>query len=339
MRLAVVIVAHDEGDELVPVLDELGGQRRADDEVVVVHNSGSPEAWRTAEIAGAHPAVDRVVESGGNLGFPRAANLGAAVTAAEAILFLNPDAVPEAGCLDALRDPPPAWDAWMGLVKLPGGERVNTAGGVVHFLGFAWTGRYREPVAAVGLDPRPVGFVSGACLAIRRPAWEAAGGFPDDFFLYVDDVDLSHRLRLMGRAFGVVPRAAVRHDYDFGRRPDKLRELERNRLLMVVRCYPARLLALVLPALVATELALLAYATAAGWGGAKARGTAGFLRALPRTLRQRRAIQARAAVEPAEFAAPMVAELDSPFFGAMGRSRVVRALLRAYWAAVRRALG
>ena len=339
MRLAIVIVAHDEGEELVPVLDELARQRRADDEVVVVHNSGSPDARRTAELAGAHPAVDRVIESGGNLGFPRAANIGARSTAAETILFLNPDALPEPGCLDALREPPAGWDAWMGLVKLPDGERVNTAGGVVHFLGFAWTGRYREPAAAVGAEPRPVGFVSGACLAIRRPAWDAAGGFPEDFFLYVDDVDLSHRLRLMGRGFGLVPRAAVRHDYDFGRRPDKLRELEKNRLLMVVRCYPAPLLGLVLPALVATELALLAYASAAGWGAAKARGTAGFLRALPRALRQRRAIQARAAVGAAEFAAPLVPELDSPFFGAMGRSRLVRALLRAYWGAVRRALG
>jgi N-acetylglucosaminyl-diphospho-decaprenol L-rhamnosyltransferase len=184
-----------------------------------------------------------------------------------------------------------------------------------------------------------VGFLSGACMAVRRAAWEAAGPFPDEYFMYVDDHDLSHRLRLMGRRFGVVPAARVRHDYEFGRRPDKLRELEKNRLLMVVRCYPAALLALVAPALMATELALLLYATVAGWGGAKACGTAGFLRALPAALRQRRAIQARAAVGPAEFAAAMVPELDSPFFGAVGRSRPVRALLRAYWALVCRSLG
>jgi hypothetical protein len=143
----------------------------------------------------------------------------------------------------------------------------------------------------------------------------------------------------MGRDFGVLPRARVRHDYDFGRRPEKLRELEKNRLLTVVRTYPGPLLALVAPALAATELALLAVATASGWGGAKAHGTAGFVRALPRALRDRRRIQRRRVVSAGDFAAALVPDLDSPYFGAVGRSRVVRALLRAYWALVRRALG
>jgi hypothetical protein len=339
--LAIVIVAFDEGDELRPVLDELERQRRPGDEVVVVHNAGGDPVSgpRTAELAREHPAVDRVVETGANLGFPRAANRGVEETTRETILFLNPDALPEPGCLDALREPPPDWAAWQGLVALADGEHVNTAGNVAHFTGFGWLGRYQEPVEAVGSDPQPVGFLSGACMAVRRSAWDEAGPFPDEYFMYVDDLDLSHRLRLMGRPFGVLPRARVRHDYEFGRRPDKLRELEKNRLLMVVRCYPARLLALVAPALVAAELALLAYATAAGWGGAKLRATGGFLRALPSALRQRRAVQARAVVTPGEFASALIADLDSPYFGAIGRSRAVRALLRGYWGLVLRSLG
>jgi GT2 family glycosyltransferase len=339
VELSIVIVAFDEGDDLRPVLDELERQTAAGDEVVVVHNEGGEPAAsrRTAEIAREHGAVDRVIETGANLGFPRGANVGAAATDRETLLFLNPDARPDPGCLDALRDPPPGWDAWQGLVVLPDG-RVNTAGGVTHFTGFGWTGRYLEPADAIGTETRPAGFLSGACLAIRREAWDAVGGFPDSFFLYVDDVDISHRLRLQGRDFGLLPAARVTHDYEFGRRPDKLRELERNRLLMVVRCYPAPVLAAVAPALIATELALLAVAAVDGWAGAKVRGTGGFLRGLPRALRERRAIQAGARIPAREFAAALAPELDSPYFGAVGRSAVVRLLLRAYWSLVRAAL-
>ena len=49
--------------------------------------------------------------------------------------------------------------------------------------------------------------------------WREMGGFPDHFFLYFDDVDLSHRLRLSGRDFGVVPAARVEHDYVFDKGP------------------------------------------------------------------------------------------------------------------------
>jgi GT2 family glycosyltransferase len=330
--LAVVIVAHDEGDGLAATLDELGRQRREGDEVVVVHNSSAaPGAAATAELAGRHPAVDRVVETGANLGFPRAANRGAAATTAETILFLNPDAIPEPGCLDALREPPAGWDAWMGLVALEDGRRVNTAGGELHYLGFGWAGRYGEPVESVDPEPHEVGFLSGACLAVRRGAWDAVGAFPDLYFLYVDDVDISHRLRLQGRPFGILPAARVRHGYEFGRRPDKLRELERNRVLTVLRCYPRALLLAVLPALLLLEPVMLAIAVAQGWGPAKLRAIGGVARALPRALRERREIQRGARVPAGALASWMGHRLDSPFFGGVGRSPLVTALLAVYW--------
>lgn len=333
-----MIVAHDEGDGLRTTLDELGRQRGPGDEVVVVHNtSGAEAAGATAELAAAHPAVDRVIETGANLGFPRAANRGAAETARETILFLNPDAVPEPGCLDALREPPPGWDAWMGLVALDDGRRINTAGGELHFLGFGWAGRYGEPVESVPPDPHEVGFLSGACLAVRRSAWEAVGEFPG-FFLYFDDVDLTHRLRLQRRAFGIVPAARVRHGYDFGRRPAKMHELERNRWLTVLRCYPRGLLLPLLPALLFLDPVMLAIAAAQGWGGAKARAIAGVVRALPRAMRERRAIQRGAVAGAGELARWMGHRLESPFFGAVGRSPLVTALLAAYWLPVSRAL-
>ena len=59
----------------------------------------------------------------------------------------------------------------------------------------------------------------------------------------------------------------------------------------------------------------------------------------PRLIRERRTIQATRAVSLGEFARALTPDLESPYLGALGRSRVLRGLLRAYWSAVLAVLG
>ncbi len=207
--LAIVLVTYDSAAGLPALLGALGDQRGTDDEVVVVDNGSSDGS---AALARAHPAVDRVLEPGANLGFAAGCNLGASATTAPVLLFLNPDAVPQPGCLDALRAGPAGWAAWQGVVVLPGGREVNSAGNEVNFLGFSWAGRIGEPVERLPAEPWEATALSGACLAVRRTAWT---GFPEHFFMYCEDLDLSLRLRLAGGRTGVVPDPRVVHVYAF----------------------------------------------------------------------------------------------------------------------------
>lgn len=336
MRLAIVIVTYHAGPELRDTLDALGAQRRPDDEVVVVDNASGDG---TVALARAHAAVTRVVETGGNLGFATGCNRGIAAASpdVDAYVFLNPDCVVEPGCLDALRRPPEGWAAWMGMVLLEDGARVNSWGNEIHFLGLGWSGGVERVLADAPTEPREVGFLSGACLAIRREALERVGGFPDAFFMYCEDADLSLRLRLAGLPFGVLPSARVRHAYAFAKGGAKWRLLERNRWLCVLRTYPTPVLRAALPAMLALEPAMLAVAFAGGWGPQKLRAIAGVVGALPRTLRERRAVQAAApAADAGAFAAALRTQLDSPYFGAVGRSGVVNGVLSVYWAVARR---
>jgi GT2 family glycosyltransferase len=227
----------------------------------------------------------------------------------------------------------------MGLVTAAGGRAINTSGGIVHFTGIAWAGAAGAPARAAPAGPREVAFASGACLAVPRAAWERLGGFPAHYFMYHEDVDLSLRIRLAGGRVGIEPAAAVDHDYEFAKGAAKWRRLERNRWATILRCYPAPLLALLAPALLATELALLAVAAAGGWLPQKLRAGADTLATLPSLWRERRAVQATRRVTAGELAAWLSPELDSPFLGRAGRSPVLRACLRAYWAGVVRALG
>jgi len=339
VRLSVVTVAFNSRAAIAVSLPPLLDQLRPGDELVVVDNAsadGTVDAVRRA----APDAV--VVENSANVGFAAACGQGAERASGELLLFLNPDAAVAPGFADAIRRPlaeRPAWAAWMGLVTMDGGRRVNTAGGVVHFTGIAWAGESGRPVTEVSPEPHEVGFVSGACLAVPREVWRRAGGFPADFFMYCEDVDLSLRLRLAGESIGIEPRARVDHDYAFLKGASKWRMLERNRWATVIRTYPGPLLALLAPALLLTELAVLAAAVPGGWSAAKAGATADTLVALPRLLRERRAIQRARRISSAAFARGLTPDLSSPYLGRPAALGPVRWALRAYWGLVTGLLG
>jgi GT2 family glycosyltransferase len=326
--LSVVMVTYNSAPAVRATLPALVPQLGPSDELVVVDN-GSGDDTLAVVRALAPGAV--VVESPGNVGFAAGANAGVQAARGELLVILNPDAVPAAGFVEAIRSPSDDWAAWMGLVRA--GDGINSSGGIVHFTGIAWAGQ------GAPAGPREVAFLSGACLAIPRAAFLAAGGFSEPYFMYQEDVDLSLRLRLAGDRLGVEPAAVVDHDYEFAKGADKWRWLERNRWATIIRCFPGRLLVLLAPALAATEVGLLVVATAGGWLPQKLAATGETARALPRLLRERRAVQATRAISPAQFAAALTPDLDSPFLGRAGRSRLLRALVRGYWRLVLALLG
>jgi GT2 family glycosyltransferase len=329
--LSAVIVAHESLKDLWHALPPLRAQLGEHDELIVVDNASSDG------LAEELPRLDpeaRLIRLTENLGFAEGANRGAAAAHGEVIVFLNPDAVVQPGWADAIRAPAGRFGAWMGLVLMADGRRINTSGGVLHFTGFGWSGQVGEPAETAPAAPAEVPFLSGACLAIPRATWRATGGFPADFFMYCEDVDLSLRLRLAGARLAVIPAARVAHGYDFAKGQLKWRLLERNRWATVIRTYPAALLAAVLPAMLVTELAVWVIAARGGWARMKLLATIDLLRSAPRLLRERRAIQGRRRVSSAEFAASLTPALSSPYFGAAGAHPLLAAILRGYWRVV-----
>ena len=85
------------------------------------------------------------------------------------------------------------------------------------------------------------------------------------------------------------------------------------------------------PALLATELALLVVAAVGGWLPQKLRANVEVLASLPRLLRERREIQANAAIDAGRFAELLRPDLDSSFLGRAGSSQALNRALRAYW--------
>ena len=332
--LSVVIVAWNSRGKLARTIPPLLAELAEGDELVVVDNASSDDtAALVAELA---PSAT-IVSLQENVGFASGANAGAGAAGGELLVLLNPDAVPRAGFGAAIRRPLTEdrdWAAWMALVTAEGGRIVNSLGGVLHFTGIAWAGGAGEPVPP-GLGPGEVAFLSGACLAIPRASWQRLEGFSGRYFLYHEDVDISLRLRLQGGRVGIEPAAVVDHDYEFAGSSQKYRHLERNRWATILRDYPAPLLALVTPALLATELALFAISILGGWGRQKWDANFDVLRGLGPTLRERNEIQRTRTLSSGEFASYLVPDLDSAYLGRAAGFAPLRWALRGYWALVR----
>jgi N-acetylglucosaminyl-diphospho-decaprenol L-rhamnosyltransferase len=221
-RVRVVTIAYHPGDELADFARTLADATTADVELVIVDNGTDPEvADRVAAEAGG-----RVVRTGANLGYGAGANAGAAGATAPWLVVANPDVVWRPGSLDALlaageRHPSagalgPALLNEDGTVYPSARELPSLTQGVGHALlgkvwpGNPWTRAYQRRQETAGTE-RVAGWLSGACLLLRREAFEAVGGFDEDYFMFFEDVDLGERLGRAGRPSVYVPSAQVVH--------------------------------------------------------------------------------------------------------------------------------
>jgi hypothetical protein len=135
-----------------------------------------------------------------------------------------------------------------------------------------------------------------------------------------------------------VPDAVVVHRYEFGRNPEKMYLVERNRLIAMLTLPERRTLALLLPVMVGVELAMLALAARQGWAGAKVRGWVWLVRHRGWLRRRRASLAAERTVRDAAIAPLLATRLTQGSMELPGFLRPLDAALAAYWRAVMRAL-
>lgn len=218
----VVCVVYHPGDELEDFAASLALATTAPVELVLVDNGTDDTVTR--RVAERHGA--RVVVPGSNLGYGAAANVGAAGATQPWLVVANSDLVWSPGALDVLaaaaeRHPRagalgPALLNTDGTVYPSARELPSLTQGAGHAL-FArvwpsnpWTRAYQRRQEVVGAE-RVAGWLSGACLLLRREAFEAVGGFDTSYFMFFEDVDLGERLGRAGWQNVYVPGARVTH--------------------------------------------------------------------------------------------------------------------------------
>ena len=86
-----------------------------------------------------------------------------------------------------------------------------------------WTAEYRQERTEP--SERPVGWLSGSCLLLRRSAFDEVSGFDERYFMYMEDVDLGDRLGKAGWQNVYVPSAEILHDKGHATGRDPARNL------------------------------------------------------------------------------------------------------------------
>ncbi|RIH82770.1 glycosyltransferase family 2 protein [Calidithermus roseus] len=260
-ELTLLIVAYNSRADLERLLPSVYGQG-VECEILVVDNNpadGTGEWLRQH-----HPAV-RVVASPRNGGYAGGNNFGIREARGEFVLVLNPDTVLHPGALrtllEAIRAHP---QALIGAKLLNPDGSVNAVGNHMHYSGITTCRGLNEPATRYrGLEPVPL--VSGAAFIAARRTLLELGGFDEDYWMYLEDTDLSLRARLRGHPLLNANDAVITHHYRLGMSPRKFYYLERNRLLTLFKVYEARTLRCIAPALLLTELATWAFALLKGW--------------------------------------------------------------------------
>lgn len=228
-RLSIVIPTRDTMELTLACLESLREHGVPGTEVVVVDDAGTDgtdEAVRHR-----FPSV-RVIRNAEPAGFTASANRGLTATRGRMVLLLNSDTevLPETlpALLETFENEPRLGVAGALLSYLDGAEQWSggaepgrlwlflQASGLGRFVGKLWF--RRRPSRRVAPDEsakalRPVDWVTGAALTVRREVLEEVGRLDERFSFYAQDLDFCQRVGDAGWLVAVVPACPIVHHH------------------------------------------------------------------------------------------------------------------------------
>ncbi len=223
--LDIIIINYNAGALLQQCVDSVLASCNVAVRCIVVDNASVDDSLQLLEFGEYDPQQLVVVRNPDNRGFAAAVNQGAALGRGDWLLLLNPDAVvapdtlealmhearalPQAGLLGPLivnpdgseqrgcrRDLPKPVDALLQALQL---HRLSSRFDFNHD---------RRPLPATTVK---VPAISGACMLVRRKAFEQVDGFDEGFFLHFEDLDFCARMGAAGWRTYFVPSVRVEH--------------------------------------------------------------------------------------------------------------------------------
>jgi GT2 family glycosyltransferase len=294
--VCVIIVNYNSGKWLKMCLKHLKLQTFRSFHTLVVDNRSTDES-----ISLTKKDLNRfeLILNPNNIGFAGANNMALREVNTEWVALLNPDALPEPGWLASLmmaaQNNPDYHFFASRMISACAPNLLDGAGDEYHASGLVWRHGHGAIASGYLTESREVFSPCAAAALYRRSDLIEVGGFDEDFFCYVEDVDIGFRLRLAGRRCLYVPDAVVHHvgSATTGRKSDfSVYHGHRNLVWAFLKNMPVPFLAVYLPAHLFLNIFSIAWFALKGQGRVILRAKLDALKGIPRMLRKRRRIQA-----------------------------------------------
>jgi GT2 family glycosyltransferase len=317
-KFSVVVPNFNGAAYLGACLDSLAAQSEQDFETILVDNGSTDNSVKLAE---AHPLKPRAVKLEENHGFSGAVNRGIEQTRADLIAIFNNDAVADKDWLRNLMQcssKNPGMDFFASLVLRMDDRRQIESAGVAYSVQARPKAIFEDELFSGQVKAAEVFLASGAAMLVRRRLFEKIGKLDEDYFAYLEDVDLFLRGRLAGFRGMLCADAIVYHrgaSTVLGDHPGKKRMeskqrvflISRNRFYLIWDNLPASLILLLSPLICwGWVRGLLHHALRSGQLMAFLSGSATGFFSLPKRLTKRNSTNNLRAIKTSELVSWMV---------------------------------
>ncbi len=245
-RLSVVILNWNGRRHLERYLPSVVAHTAGDAEVIVADNGSTDDSLQWLRLN--YPDV-RVICLDRNYGFAGGYNRALREVDTEYVLLLNSDVEVTAGwwqplveVLDKESDVAAVAPKLLADMERTKFEYAGASGGFIDYLGYPFCrGRILSNVEqdkGQYDDRRDIFWASGAAMCCRREVFHSLGGFDEDFFAHMEEIDLQWRMQLAGWRIVIEPKSVVYH-LGGGTLPASSRKIflnHRNNLAMLFKC-------------------------------------------------------------------------------------------------------
>ena len=210
---ASVIIPNFNGKAfLKPCLDSLTQQTKKDREIILVDNASTDGS---VDFVNRHYPGVKIISLPSNKGFAAAVNQGIGQGKGSFVTVLNNDTVVNPNWLEVLcgflEENPRIGFCASKITKHDNPDVIDSVGHGIMRSGYAFNVGDAVKDSGQYDNLREVFGAPATAAVYRRSMLDDIGLFDEDFYMYLEDVDLSFRAQLRGHKCMYVPQATVRH--------------------------------------------------------------------------------------------------------------------------------